>query len=218
MYLSEVEINPYRRESSKALSSPEIMHAAVERSFPSFDRPADYRNLWRVDRVGEATMLLVQSTMKPDLTHIVERFGRPACEPGWHTLDYEDFLMDIHTGDVRKFRLRANPIRNVSSGIHGERGKVCHHITREQQLKWLVDKSVKHGFTVGDELCQYHISSAEVLRFQHNGGRVSFSAVLYEGVLKVTDRDLFVASIRNGIGREKAYGCGMMSVSRRIGE
>ncbi len=36
----------------------------------------------------------------------------------------------------------------------------------------------------------------------------------FEGFLTVTDPDLFVASLARGIGRAKAYGCGLMLIAR----
>lgn len=44
----------------------------------------------------------------------------------------------------------------------------------------------------------------------HN--RVSFLAVTYEGILQVTDAELFRKALTDGIGREKAYGMGMLTV------
>ena len=34
----------------------------------------------------------------------------------------------------------------------------------------------------------------------------------YEGVLTVTDEELFKAALVQGIGREKAYGLGMLTI------
>ncbi len=36
--------------------------------------------------------------------------------------------------------------------------------------------------------------------------------VSYEGLLKVSDADLFKKLLVNGIGKEKAYGMGLMTV------
>jgi len=36
----------------------------------------------------------------------------------------------------------------------------------------------------------------------------------FEGFLTVTDPNLFVASLVCGIGRAKAYGCGLMLIAR----
>ena len=46
------------------------------------------------------------------------------------------------------------------------------------------------------------------------GNRISFISVTYEGILTVTDKELFVKALTEGIGREKAYGMGMLTVMR----
>ena len=71
MYLSRVELNEYRRETMRAMASPQVMHAAVMASFPAFEGDAGGRILWRTDRVSKALYLLVQSEIRPDFTHIV---------------------------------------------------------------------------------------------------------------------------------------------------
>ena len=42
--------------------------------------------------------------------------------------------------------------------------------------------------------------------------RVSFISVTYEGILTVTDKDAFIKALTEGIGREKAYGMGMLTI------
>ena len=39
-------------------------------------------------------------------------------------------------------------------------------------------------------------------------------AVTYEGMLTVTDAELFRQALTQGIGREKAYGMGLLTIMR----
>lgn len=212
IHLSRVEINLRRFETMKALSSPEIMHAAVMSSFPAMS--GDNRPLWRIDGVGECVYIIVQSRTKPDFTHIVEQFGWPASDQKWDSLDYGPFLSRIEEGKVYRFRLRANPTKSVWNGVKGSRGKVCDHITAEQQLQWLRTKAGRCGFSISErDTTGASIVKREVLRFKSKGNSVTISVVTFEGFLKVTDREAFLKSIECGIGRAKAYGCGMLSVS-----
>ena len=216
MYLSRVEMNPYRRETIRAISSPQIIHAAVMNSFSPFDGADDDRILWRVDRIGPAVYILVQSHRRPDFHHMVEQFGRPESGTGWETLDYDSFLSRISDGDVMGFRLRANPTHSVMSMGNGNRGKVVAHVTAEQQMRWLMDKSSGLGFEVTDEngTPSFDIVSRDNLRFRRNDRSVTLNTTTFEGRLKVTDADRFRLTLANGIGRAKAYGCGLMTVIR----
>lgn len=217
MYLSRVEINPRRRGTMKALESPEVVHAAVMASFPAMDKEGNERVLWRIDRLEPSAYILVQSQIKPDFTHIVEQFGWPESNQHWDTLEYDHFLSNIKDGDVRRFRIRANPTRSVmQKDGKSARGKVCQHITAEQQLGWMIEKSEKCGFAVNSPGLSVKIISREDLKFRHKNNSISLTAVVYEGILKVEDAKKFVSIVETGVGRAKAYGCGMITVSRAI--
>ena len=58
-------------------------------------------------------------------------------------------------------------------------------------------------------------SGNETMNFKKgpDGERVSFLKTTFEGTLTVTDRDKFITTLKAGIGREKAYGCGMLSIA-----
>ncbi len=42
--------------------------------------------------------------------------------------------------------------------------------------------------------------------------QVKLNKVVYEGKLKIIEREKFIKTLKEGIGREKAYGFGMMTV------
>ncbi len=214
MFLSRVELNEYRRDTMRALESPQVMHAAVMASFQALDPDSDERVLWRIDRVGNALFLLVQSKRRPDFTHIVEQYGRPATGQTWDTVDYDAHLEQMTDGSTWRFRLRANPTHSVMNG--GTRGKVMPHITVEQQMKWLMDKSQSCGFAIlpVEGGCCAEIVQREVKRFQRGDRFVTLSVVTFEGVLRVTDSKLFKQAMIDGIGRAKAYGCGLLTTIR----
>lgn len=212
MFLSRVELNEYRRDTMKAMASPQIMHAAVMASFQAFDCVDDGRILWRTDRLGNVIYLIVQSPKKPDFTHIIEQFGRPATDQSWDTVEYDPHLNRMVNGSRWAFRLRANPTYSVMEDGK-TRGKVCHHITAEQQLKWLFEKASKCGFRLESEdgTLGADVVQREVKKFRRGEMTVTLSVVTFEGVLEVTDSNLFIDSMKNGIGRAKAYGCGLLT-------
>ncbi|MDY0247399.1 MAG: type I-E CRISPR-associated protein Cas6/Cse3/CasE [Methanosarcina mazei] len=217
MYLSRVEINPRRRDTMQALASPEVLHATVMASFPAMQKEGNDRILWRVDELDPSTYVLVQSQIKPDFTHIIEQFGWPESGQRWDTVEYDNFLMGIKDGDVRKFRIRANPTRSIKqSDEKNARGKVCQHITAEQQLQWFIEKSRKCGFSVEGPGQDVKIMSRDNLKFRNKNNCITLAATVFEGTLRVEDASTFVDTIKNGLGRAKAYGFGMVTVSRAI--
>jgi CRISPR system Cascade subunit CasE len=142
MYLSRISLNIKRRETMRALASPQLMHGAVERSFEG-DR---LRNLWRIDWLGDVCYLLVLSAKQPDFTHIADQFGY--LDEAWETKNYDTLLARLKVGESWRFRLRANPIRSSfkEKDETTGRGKVFAHVTQEQQRKWLIMRANTCGF------------------------------------------------------------------------
>ena len=218
MFLSRVEINQYNRNTIRALSSPQTLHAAVMASFPPSKSAVSKKVLWRVDRIGSAVYILVQSDVKPDFTHIVEQFGWPASEQKWETQDMGKFLASIKKGQMWRFRLRANPVHSVKSSGDDFRGKVFAHVAIEQQKEWLLSKVSKYGFKIissGDpynEAC-IEIKQTDRMRFKRQDNQITINAVTFEGILVVEDREKFINAMMAGIGRAKAYGCGLLTIA-----
>ncbi|MEN6584211.1 MAG: type I-E CRISPR-associated protein Cas6/Cse3/CasE [Armatimonadota bacterium] len=207
MYLSRVELNQFRRKTQQALASPHIMHGMVEASFPkSSDRQ---RTLWRLDSFRGALHLLLLSHDRPDLSHVVENCGWGDCDQEWVTRNYDGFLESLQTGQVWRFRLCANPVHSVGCGDN-ERGTVYAHVTVEQQMKWLYDRAGKNGFDISGGA---DIVARDVKEFKRGGARVTIGTAAFEGVLTVTDSVLFRNALVNGIGRAKAYGCGLLTLA-----
>ena len=189
-----------------ALANPQRFHGAVEQAFPGERR----RRLWRPDPLGGKLYLLILSEDAPDLSGIEEQFG--SGEPG-ETKSYDPLLERILPGSVWRFRLAANPtVSKAPPSAPGERGKVQAHITPEFQEEWIRTRGEKHGFC----LQSLQVTGSRWLRFRkgRQGRPVTLLSVVYEGVLQVTDPLLFRQVLTEGIGRGKAYGQGLLTVTK----
>lgn len=199
-----------KRSAMTALNSPQKLHGAIESAFDSEERK---RKLWRIDKLGEKTYLLLLSEDKPDLSAAVEQFG--VSENGFETRDYSPLLERIQDGSVWHFKLTANPTISSSEKCKtGERGNIKAHISDQYQVKWLLDRAEKHGFALSKD--DFSVTGVKwyIFRKGTERNRVSILSVTYEGTLKVTDKKAFCDTLINGIGREKAYGLGMLTVVR----
>lgn len=206
MYLTRMELDVSRRETMLALATPERLHGAIERSFAGQRR----RRLWRIDEWKGGVYLLL-SEEKPDLSAACTQFSFPRA--GWETKDYTPLLSRVQVDSRWSFRLCANPTYSVP-GAYDVRGRVCAHTTIEHQRQWLMQQAEKHGFSLREG--EYDVTHA---RWQHfrkgaEGHKVSLLGVTYEGLLRVTDAEAFCTALCQGIGREKAYGMGLMTLMR----
>lgn len=204
MYLSRVEIDDNNRQKTKDLTHLGAYHNWVESSFPNeLAQNRRLRHLWRIDRLRGKRYLLIVSQEKPDLTKM-QRYGVVNTAM---TKDYQPFMEQIQNGDVMRFRLVANPTYRTD-------GKVYPHITVEQQKNWLLAQIEKAGFVIPtDQAGNY---SFEIVNRNwpvlYHKRRVRLSRVAFEGKLRVIDAAKLRLALTNGIGREKAYGMGMLTV------
>lgn len=218
MYLTRMALNPSRRGTRHLLGSPQRMHAAVMSAFPPAAEPG--RVLWRVDRpAGHRLTLYVVSAAKPDLTGVVEQAGWPTAA-AWDTTTYDPFLSRLDAGQAWRFRLTANPVQS-KAGQRGTRGKVLAHVTAAQQEQWLRDHAGRWGFTLPDASEGGGVlvtgRGADVFDRRDPDGdarrRVTITRAQFDGVLTVTDPDALRAALVGGMGRAKAYGCGLMTLA-----
>lgn len=216
-YLSRVELNPRKRGTRQLLRSPQAIHAAVESAFPPSTTDPGARNLWRLDVSGTRHWLFVVSPRYPDFTHLIEQAGWVTGETQpWVTKRYDPFLRQLEPGQTWAFRFAGNPVRQgkASSGESKKYG----HVTAQQQLEWFTSRAASHGFSLpkdpeGNDAVE--LVSRSDLRFRKKGGAapVSIRMAVYEGVLEVQERELLRAALVQGIGRAKAYGCGLLTLA-----
>lgn len=222
-FFSRILINPQRREARKLIASPQAMHAAVLAAFPpDVTASAESRVLWRLDVNGPTYTLYVQSPDEPDIRHIQEAAGwesRPA-----EVAHLGKLLAKLDSGQEWAFRFTGNPVKSLPVE-NGKRGRVVPHVTAEQQLGWLVHKAGQWGFEIKsgqeDGTYQAAVTSRDDQRFSrtdpHQAGRrgtVALRQAQFDGVLTITDVELFKESLLKGMGKGKAYGCGLLTLRK----
>ena len=224
MFLTKIELDPARRLARKYLGSPQVMHAVVLKATGGDDGDGPGRVLWRVDgrARGTTASLYLLSPSEPDCSQIIQEAGTAGEQA--RTLDYSPFLERLGAGQQWAFRLAANPSYSASRGP-GARGTRFGHVTVEQQRQWLVARAPGYGFELAPVDDEGADTSVVVVRrerpvFRRENptrrarDRVTINRTVYEGVLRVTDAEALRRALVAGIGRSKAYGCGLMTLAR----
>ena len=232
MFLTRFRFNVARQGARRLLTSPQSLHAAVMCSFaePLLPGNGEGRVLWRVDQNSRTeTLLYIAGPVRPDLTHLVEQAGWPTTG-SWQTYDYTGLLAALRTGDHWAFRLTANPVHSIRRK-EGEPTKRTAHLTPRHQMNWLLAQQERRGFRVlekpadrrllpKDDEYELTVRDARPLSFpkteQTSGQRnhVTLTSVTFEGRLRVTDPAALRRTLTLGVGRSKAYGCGLMTLAR----
>lgn len=110
-------------------------------------------------------------------------------------LDYDTYLFEIIINPVRR--------ENSSGRLVAVRGA-------ENIREWFVARSEKWGF----EPSQIQVVSETDDKFRKSpDSLVTLAKAKISGVLKTRERALFKKSFRDGLGRGKAFGCGLLQLS-----
>jgi CRISPR system Cascade subunit CasE len=209
MYLSRVEIDSANRHDMRNLNHLGAYHNWVEQSFPDEVKAGvRSRKLWRIDRIADKKYLLVVSETVPDR----EQIETYAVKGSLATKNYDPFLNSIREGDHYRFRIILNPVHSVMEEGR-TRGKVYPLFAEADQRRFFSERAVGHGFRVQED--QFLIVERGQETLLKKGKRsTDLVKAVYEGWLTVEDRALFTDLLCHGMGREKAYGFGMMTVIR----
>ena len=108
--------------------------------------------------------------------------------------------------EIYRFETVINPTKRDS-----KTGKLIALRTREDIASWFAGKSeASWGFETDSSTLE--IRAIQVLRFEKKGSKVTIGQARVTGFLKVKDRELFIKSFRQGIGRCRSFGCGLLQI------
>lgn len=179
--LTYLDMADTRKAPTKDLEDVYSLHQTLRRCF------GDQHLTYRVDRVERA--VLVRSESAGDYATLAEGYLRKCVE-------IEEPKVEL--GSVHKLRFRANPTR-------------CEWRTRKRfgltgshaQEQWAMEQLRRAGF----EVIRLERVQEEWLQGS-NGARLL--AVDFRGVVVITNEERAKEAVAKGIGRGKAWGCGMV--------
>jgi len=192
-----------KTNTMKALVCPSRFHGAIE----SAESDGRTRKLWRIDELGGEMYLLILSEKELDFSNVSDQFGAERPQ----TKCYDTLLDRVKNGGKWQFRLKANPVIHKKD-TNSHRGRLVGLIGNKQQEEWLKKQALKNGFSLEDGM--WLVTEFKWYDFKKGERRnhVRIHSVTYEGVFTVTDEELLKVALTNGIGREKAYGLGMLTI------
>ncbi|MDX9864459.1 MAG: type I-E CRISPR-associated protein Cas6/Cse3/CasE [Anaerolineaceae bacterium] len=207
MYLSQLILNPRSRQVQREIAERYEFHRTLMSAFP--ERLSDTeRVLFRLEIAEyygvKRPCVLLQSQLLPD----------------WHKTDKKNYFFDepkvkeispkFNQDQRLQFRLLANPTKKItiSRGNSSRIGIYSH----SEQNAWLDRKAKAGGFRV--------LSVARNERDFISGKKtkdetvhnMKFVPVQFDGILVVEDPDIFLTTLKAGIGTGKAFGFGLLSL------
>ena len=209
MYLSKIILDVRHPSVRQALRDVNDMHRNLMSGFdiqPGQNQVrAEKHILFRVVYRRDQVFMLVSSSEKPDVKALSAR--------GFYT--DETMIREISalrerfkTGRCLRFELLASPCRKVSGNGNNSRRNFLR--TTQERADWLQHRGEMGGFEI--------IQTEEIGGYvdvcgRRNGVEIKKTAVLYSGLLRITDEDAFWVTFTEGIGPGKAYGLGMLNLA-----
>lgn len=214
VYLTKAPVHTlmaFARKSTKgvkssSLNSPTFRHRAIMGLFPSFEdaKPRSHAGiLFRLETpAGEAPYFLIQSLKRP-VAELAEGFVTKEVE-----------YPELEPGTPVVFRIAVNAIRRESfTNASNKRSYKIRPVqpdheesTKETMTPWLQNK-------LGDFFSELEITNHRRQILQDEGQKkFSLQLDLVDGIAVVSDPKKLNEALVNGIGREKAYGCGLLTV------
>lgn len=165
--------------------------------------------------------------MNTPVIHILSNRKIEQSISGWK-LESKEFEFEIEQGQLIQFSFRANPTIDIKSdGGRSKRHDVVMHAKKQakaQQLDTLsqIDLAAKQWLLKRAELfgVEFKEQTIEYANYQQHTFKkgdeqlVKISTLDYQGILTVKDPEKFQQALVHGIGRSKAFGCGLMMIKR----
>jgi len=242
VYLSRLILDLGCRQVLSELAQPYEMHRTLMKAFPTVNETTEPRAhfgvLFRaeVDESKRIAKVYVQSNVQPDWSFLCVMNSYlvwDRSEPPYECKDITKALQSLRVGQTVAFKLRANPTKRLARDGDPLKGKRVALLKEEDQIEWLQGKGrgdgkeAAGGFElVTDSVMSEHGESRTVPRVRArvegnilgkkkgSEGRhlTTHFSVLFEGLLRITDPDVFLDTVRRGIGPGKAYGFGLLSL------
>ena len=199
LMLSRLRLNLTSIEARRDILNRNFMHKTLCRIVNS--SRTDGHILWRYepDTDNSETALLLQSSVAPDPRLILPKYGGL---DGPH--DMKPHLDRLADGQQVRYRIIVNPVICVP------RSNRRRTVPRSSIPEWWKRRAQSAGLLPDLDALRVFTDSEPHPR---NRRALLYSARL-DGIAAVGDAERLRESIRSGIGRSKAYGCGLLTVSK----
>lgn len=176
-------------------SDPQIVHRFLAQAWP--DSQQDERMLWRMEG-NQILMTSIKPSPLAELLALDPVLGSRVLN-GKPTVETVEFA--AHQGACYRFKILASP--SYCNNRHNKSFMDLANIGC-----WWGQRAVKHGF----QALEIDVFDVAFVNAGIHKGRESLAYPVAEiqGRLLCTDVGLLERAVSHGIGREKAYGCGML--------
>lgn len=183
--------------------------------------PIDQSNLWSVDthsrpfdpKFSEGQRLYFTLRANPVVTHKTKRDNREAYLQKRAQRDVKD-KTKLTSKRVRHDVVMEEKRRLGYQELPKSERPPEHQIVQQACSEWLSTRSERLGFGFESQSVIADGYQKRIGRSRKHQKTIRFSTVDFHGVLTVIDPEKFKQALLDGIGRSKAFGCGLLLVRR----
>ncbi|MFN1193177.1 type I-E CRISPR-associated protein Cas6/Cse3/CasE [[Kitasatospora] papulosa] len=209
--LTRIALDPHHAAARADLADVDSLHKTLMRLTPDHTGPAPRAAAGLLFRTepGPDPILLVQTAHAPDLTALPTSYGTA------RTIDLTPLMNSLTPGRTMRYRITAaptvarsagNPTRHPTTGKR--RGKIT-HLTGDDAIAWWQ----RRAMAVGLEPVTVSSLPRPFPRARSTRSSPYFTLTQFDGVAHITDNGLLTHALKNGIGRAKSYGAGLLSLA-----
>jgi len=202
-WLTRVQLNMKSREARRDIANTGELHRTVMCMFPSVP-DSDARKalgvLHRLDTTRSCSTLLVQSSLRPNLTSLPPGYGKVA------TTSMEPLFERLGDGLGIRYRIVVNATKRIWKGPSA--GKRV-SLNADDLREWWARRSEAAGLDLRGEMLITPQTLTGASSRKHD---LVFRPWRLDGSALVRDSEALAETVKHGIGRGKAYGCGLLSL------
>ena len=204
--LSILTLNPKSRQCRNDMRNAQSMHRRIMALFPhtpSKQARQELGVLWRIEP-NETPTLLLQSVREPNFGSLPDGYSDSHDHK-----NIDNHLASLRNGQIVRYRAMLNPVRSSRAG--GRNSQTPIRFSEHQ--RWWEDRSERIGLVSVDAPV---LIGQPAKHLNRNG--VAPSVPIYstrvDGIAEIADADNLRRAIESGVGRAKAWGCGLLTVAR----
>ncbi|MFD3586897.1 type I-E CRISPR-associated protein Cas6/Cse3/CasE [Streptomyces sp. NPDC058683] len=209
LWLTRIIPNPQNQQARRDFRNAVDLHYSIMKLFP--DNIGDEARkqlgiLFRAETTPQGTYLLLQSRTRPNLDALPAAYGSADSRP-------LDALLDaLRPGLPVRYRIDASAVRKPRKSMQQLYNlKPIVALTGPAAIEWWERQAEQAGLKLNTTHAT-RMDPVSGLKAQ-NKERVHNPRTRFEGNALIEDPDLLRQRMAEGIGRGKAYGCGLLSLA-----
>ncbi|MDH6575186.1 type I-E CRISPR-associated protein Cas6/Cse3/CasE [Kitasatospora sp. MAP5-34] len=209
LWLTRIQPDPRSREARRDLTGAVDMHHRLMALFPDHlgDQARSHLGvLFRIEDGPTGTHVLLQSAQQPDTTRLPAGYGTAQSKPLTPLLDA------LRPDLTVRYRIAANAIRKP-----GRTTRELYNLSSVIPLNGQAaeDWWTRQAESAGLKVITVHSTPLDAARGTRRQDQrtIKHARTQFEGTALITEPDHLRACVTAGIGKGKAYGCGLLSLA-----